>query len=484
MIEVPPAEQLGGALLRALLVACLSGVLAVPVTAAWRRSRGWSRRLLGLVLGAPVVMPWLVSVFGILRWLPELARSPLQLELLLVAAWTARVVPAVVAVRCLAPPSPWSPKARFLAASVGFRMGLGQRLRCALGSSAARGAALVFVWVFSGFAAESLLKRPGWSPWVFERLALQVAPGGLLLGTAVLVVPLLLPPLWLLFGGVFQRRGAGVVGSGDGGGPAAAPSPRRASAWLGWLLAVAGVVLVPGVALAMTLYQGLPAMAAASGRAGLGWQLLATLLAGGGGGLLAWWAAALARGFWRKGGQRSFLRPLRWCAVAAVLPGLAGPVVVATGVFAMVAALPRWLGDSPLPLLLALAWLALPAALVLRLAVVRGDLVQAQATAPPVMRFHLRGRRALWAVLFLSVWNAFEVAATAVLAPLGREPLSVFLFNQMHYGATPALAATITLAVVVTAAFACGVAWLAERSLGVRVRPGAGDGVLGDGGPS
>jgi iron(III) transport system permease protein len=118
--------------------------------------------------------------------------------------------------------------------------------------------------------------------------------------------------------------------------------------------------------------------------------------------------------------------------------------------------------DSPLPLSAALSILLLPHALLLRFIVhlardrIAGHAAELLRQAPGrrqsacgrQLHRELRGTEAglvFWGVFYLAY---FALTAAAILAPPGMTPVSVRLYNLMHYGQTPMLAGMVFLAMI------------------------------------
>lgn len=159
---------------------------------------------------------------------------------------------------------------------------------------------------------------------------------------------------------------------------------------------------------------------------------------------------------------------------AMLLPGLCGPLVIGLGVLAAVQtpAL-AWAAATPLPLVAALILSALPFVLPAR------ALAEAAATSPAAhiaglvgddvaqrrtalaLRWHLVGR-AHWLAWSVGLWCcACDLAASAILHPVGMTPVLVRLYHFMHYGQSAALSARLVLAMLVPllVALVVGACW-------------------------
>jgi ABC-type Fe3+ transport system permease subunit len=68
------------------------------------------------------------------------------------------------------------------------------------------------------------------------------------------------------------------------------------------------------------------------------------------------------------------------------------------------------------------------------------------------------GRSRFWVLALLFYWAYFDLTASAILAPPGMTPVTVRLYNLMHYGRTAVLSAMVmvSFAVPVVLAAAAG----------------------------
>jgi hypothetical protein len=179
----------------------------------------------------------------------------------------------------------------------------------------------------------------------------------------------------------------------------------------------------------------------------------ATALFGLAGGTCAWLLAGAAMPARSGVGARVWGAAVAGCAAVGLVGGM--PVGLA-----LLAALPPAAVATPVPLVAALAVLALPFALIARRLCV-DDPLPAQ-TARPLMRGDGRQRRSAaalhwrlgagprwWAWACLAWWCAWELPASAVLHPLDMEPVLVLFYNFMHYGESAALSAQLGFALLV-----------------------------------
>jgi ABC-type Fe3+ transport system permease subunit len=130
--------------------------------------------------------------------------------------------------------------------------------------------------------------------------------------------------------------------------------------------------------------------------------------------------------------------------------GLLGPLALSLTVLAAVQ-LPGLLSfrDTPVPLVLTLALVLLPLALVLKrvleLAGYQSSLHLAaliQKSRPArELTWRLSTSGKFWAVVLLFIWAYWDLTCSAILAPIGMTPVSVRLYNLMHYGQIAVLSA-------------------------------------------
>jgi len=175
-------------------------------------------------------------------------------------------------------------------------------------------------------------------------------------------------------------------------------------------------------------------------------EIISSLLFASGATLLA--AVAV---FWldrRKRGVGSLAAKI--ILLMGVCLGLLGPLVLSLAILAAVQLSPLLsLRDTPVPLVLALALVLLPLAFVvkrvLELTGYRSSLHLARLmpTSNPAreLKWRLSTSGKFWLVVLLFVWAYWDLTASAILAPIGMTPVTVRLYNLMHYGQIAALSA-------------------------------------------
>lgn len=309
------------------------------------------------------------------------------------------------------------------------------RAGCAGGPVAAF--AVVFLCAFAEFEMASLMVVKAWTVALFDAHA-----GGLALSESWrrMLGPLLCEAAAIATAlGVLGRRQAV---------PARRSPGDRASRWFAWshlLIAFTFVLMIPA---AMVLWGAVQGLGRLLENFVLSREILASLLFAAGASALAGVAA-----FGLGATARSRLRGaifFKMVLAAAVCAGLLGPLVLALTVLAAVQ-LPGLvaLRDTPAPLVFTLGLVLLPMALVLqRVRELTGHRSAWHLTrllpnsrAVRELRWRLDTSGKFWAMVLLFTWAYWDLTASAILAPVGMTPVTVRLYNLMHYGQIAALSA-------------------------------------------
>jgi ABC-type Fe3+ transport system permease subunit len=230
------------------------------------------------------------------------------------------------------------------------------------------------------------------------------------------------------------------------------PAPRRtasgATRWVAWCYLVMAFVFVLMIPAAMVLWGTLRGFKLLLENFVLGHEIISSLLFAAGATLLAtvtvFWLSRMARGR----GAGSVVG--KGILLMAMCLGLLGPLVLSLAVLAAVQ-LPGLLSlrDTPLPLLVTLGLVLLPMALVLkRVLELTGyrSALQLAALMPKShaardLTWRLSASGKFWSVVLLFMWAYWDLTASAILAPIGMTPVTVRLYNMMHYGQIAALSA-------------------------------------------
>lgn len=298
-------------------------------------------------------------------------------------------------------------------------------------------AAFMFLLAFGEFEMASLLGLRTWTVALFD-----AHTGGLALEDSFRLVraPFLVEGLTLV--GVYCLVLGKLMRCGEQPRPGFRAGCVGTLAWI-YLAVAAGVLTaIPGYRVFHGLAEG---FAVVVGNFSL-WKEVAAS------GIMAVAAAVLAHAAaaWLVERRRTSLVVLGLVS----LPGLLGPLVLGLAVVSLFQVPgPAAAYDSPLPLLLALTLLLLPPALVLRLAVRAARPAEGLHLAlllgqAPAHRSRSRGlvrtlkTRGLVVVLFLLFcWGYFDLTASSLLAPSSMPPVTVRLYNFMHYGRSSVLSA-------------------------------------------
>ena len=221
-----------------------------------------------------------------------------------------------------------------------------------------------------------------------------------------------------------------------------------ASRWFAWCHLVTAFIFVLAIPAAMVLWGTIRGFGLLVENFVLSREILASLLFAAGASTLASlaaiWLGAAARG------QQIASIICKMILVAAVFAGLLGPLVLSLTVLAAVQ-LPGliWLRDTPAPLVFTLGLVLFPVALVLKrvLELTRQQnalhlatlMDKSRAARELIWRLGTSGK--FWAMALLFVWAYWDLTASAILAPIGMTPVTVRLYNLMHYGQIAALSA-------------------------------------------
>ena len=435
---IPAADILRAAVIAGLAVA--AGLALRPLAATGRRGI-WA------LLLAPYLTPALLVGYAYSNFALALVHHPAANAVWYAALLCLKLTP-VAAIALHFSPRPLSAEAAHCWRLARGRTDWRFRWRAGCGRAPMTAFALVFLLAFGDFEMASLMNVRTWPVTLFDGHA-----GGLPLGRSLALAAGPFIVELLVLGSVMALL-ARQRGSRQEAGPR--PEAAGAAAWALLLAANALILCVP----AAVVFHG----------TAQGWRVLAENFALGReiATSLAFGATAAAAAY--------ALAPRRWwTAVAASLPGLLGPLVLAllVGAAMQTAWLCAW-RDTPAPLAAALMLLLLPLAVLLK------HLLRRTTPASAVHAARLLGgrsgrhlvwalstRRHLWAIFLLFCWGYLDLTASSILAPIGAAPVTVRLYNLMHYGQTAVLSAMVTAAIA--APLAAMAAIVASRRLWVRL---------------
>lgn len=438
----------------AVASAGLAAVAAEAVLQALRQVRARWASAAWLAAVAPLLTPAILPgyVYGDLSL--SLVRQPLLNHLLYLMLLTARLTPAAVLLLHLAPPPPMSAQASHCAALLlpcnlsrwkQIRMSLLGPLRQRLAAFC-----LVLLLAMQDFELASLLGINTWTVWLYEYQ--QGGGPSALAQSLTRASSLIALELAALAGTAFLLSNPEHA-STEGG--ASSPSTRGgwAAAGVGWiLLSLAACLLWP----LWTLTASMGSLARAFSQVA-GPMLSSTGLA---------LAASLAAMSVMHAVSRSRGLPRTGLMIALVSPGLMGSVALGLLVMAAFQALSpglhRWTYDTSLPLLLALLALLLPLAWLvqclgsgathragnhLALALKQAQDPAIRAASGALLRQMVWRPLALsWALLAMLAY--FDLGASSLLYPSDSMPVSVALYQQMHYGRNAQLSAMTLLSML------------------------------------
>ena len=219
----------------------------------------------------------------------------------------------------------------------------------------------------------------------------------------------------------------------------------HAFAWTYLSLAFAFVLLIPAV---MVLWGTIRGLKLLFENFVLGREIISSLLFAAGATLVS---AATVFCLTRLARRRGFVSVIGKAALLiAVCLGLLGPLVLSLTVLAAVQ-LPGLLSlrDTPVPVVLTLALVLLPLALVLKRVLeltgyqtslhVAALMPNSRPARELTWRLSTSGK--FWAVVLLFIWAYWDLTVSAILAPIGMTPVTVRLYNLMHYGQIAVLSA-------------------------------------------
>jgi iron(III) transport system permease protein len=457
---------LSDALVRSACIATLAVLLAWPTRVWLARLRGRTRALAWGALVAVYLVPAIIVGYTYKDMALVAQADRASLEALYGGLMLTRLIPLATLVLWLAPWA-FSREAMACYSLVAWRK-FWPSLRFWLSGPArvpALAFSLVFLFAFGDFELASLLYVKSWTVTIFDsQVGGKPVSESLLLALPAVSCQM---AVLLFVGFAFYRT------LGFGVGPRT-PAGRIEGVgfWAGWAW-----ILVPACALVIA-----PVLATGA-RAVIAFALLtydsamlreigASVIFAGIAAVCAWvlagWFSRARFGVWS--GTRAA------SALVLCVPGLLGGLVLGLcGQWLFQCPGVSHLYDTPIPLAIALTFLLFPFALLLRVllrATRPGESLHAArmlraSTSMDVRRdgarmvWELQRRGAFWAAA-LVFWLAYlELSASAILMPTGMTPVSVQLYNQMHFGRIPTLSAIACVAVAAPIALVltAGMVW-------------------------
>ncbi len=422
-------------LLRSLIVGLLAVAAARLVLPLLADRRPTVRRAAWLLLLAPYFTPVLLTGYAYANFSLSLLHHPVINVIFYSALLWWKFTPIAAVVLHFTPP-PISAEAihcRRLAAA-GSRSGHWVfliRAGCAGGPVAAF--AVVFLCAFAEFEMASLMVVKAWTVSLFDSHA-----GGLALSES-----------WRRMFGPFLCEAAAIATALVVlGRRQVIPAPRstgdgtsRLFAWGHLLIAFVFVLMIPA---AMVLWGAVRGLGLLLENFVLTREILASLMFAAGASALAGMAV-----FALGSAARSSMF-FKMILIAGVCAGLLGPLVLSLTILAAVQ-LPGLvaLRDTPVSLVFTLGLVLLPMALVLkRVLELTGHrsawhltTLLPKSRAVRELRWRLDTSGKFWATVLLFTLAYWDLTASSILAPVGMTPVTVRLYNLMHYGQIAALSA-------------------------------------------
>ena len=149
-------------------------------------------------------------------------------------------------------------------------------------------------------------------------------------------------------------------------------------------------------------------------------------------------------------------------AVGALLPGLLGSLALGLFLFEICQQIGWQPSYTPVPLVMGMVLFLLPRAIamqaMMRWGESRPDLFLAEGLASHADRrghwgaailWKLRGAGRFWMLALLFWWSYLELTLPSLLRPAGMAPAPMRLYNFLHYGHIPGLAAMLVLVLAV-----------------------------------
>ena len=445
---------------RAVFAATLATGLGVLIARQSRRVSPWARRFMWAALLAAIVSPDLVAGYAYANFSLSLARQEIANEVFVALLIAAKASGVAAVIAALIPAPALSPGGRHAVRLAGGRIGPGERLRILMRGRWDRWGsvwAISFLFAFGQFELPSLTNTTAWTVTLFDRQTLlpDLADSADPLIWPLLVELLILAPLVVCLARAVGSRRRAVEAARFSLVP-------RVAVWLVVGAIVVFSVLVPWSILAREAVAG----AGYFGQGGpnvtsytkqIGNALLYGVLSGG----LAWLAAV---------GLLKLIRSSRWrvlggvVLVAVCVPVLSGALVPSLFVVEMLQT--SWLlplRQTIVPVVVVLALMLLPRAVLLEIlfrwetnrsavhlaAMLRDSPVRAQSRAGRERLWALRGFGRFCRVALLMYWGYLDLTVSSMLAPIGMESVTLWLYNFMHYGRNASLSAMTFVAMVV-----------------------------------
>ena len=431
-------------LLRSLIIGGIAVIIVRPLCALLVDHRLSRRRIAWALLLAPYFTPTLLTGYAYANFSLSLIHHP-EINSLFYAALVGLKFAPIAAVIFHFAPAPISAEAihcrRLMAGTDSASPSALDHWIFLLKAGCARGPfaafAVVFLCAFAEFEMASLMGVKSWTVTLFDGNA---GGGALSESLRHMLGPLLCE--------VAAVATVVIVLGKHRVKPASRPAIRAKTSWFAWFYLIMAFVFVLMIPASMVLWGTVRGFRLLLENFVLSREIVSSLLFASGATLLASVAVFWLGRSTSHGGLGSIIG--KAILAIGVCLGLLGPLLLSLAVLAAVQ-LPGLLPlrDTPVPLVITLALVLLPLAFVLKrvleLIGYRSSLhlVRLMPKSPPAreLKWRLSTSGKFWIVVLLFVWAYWDLTASAILAPIGMTPVTVRLYNLMHYGQIAALSA-------------------------------------------
>ena len=445
-----------------------------------------ARQCTSAIVLVPFFMPGLVVGYAYRNASLSLVQSPLMNELLYLAIVASQLVPVAVLTLEWLPPAVLGPSGVYclqLATPLARSLPFGSRFRRMMVGEFPRlvtTGAVVALLCFQEVEVATLMQARGWAEWIFTKQAggveLVDVSGALVLPVLYgvgLVVPVL--GYWIS-GGNGTNRGHLSRGPAPGSVAQRVSNRRRAIVIMAiaWLL----TVIWPITSLMIGAWRGAGVLQFRSAI----WREIGDALV-----LAATVTSLLAMILWSIGRCQIVVRQgcsslnrsglIVVTALVVLLPGLMGSLALGLFLFEICQQIGWQPSYTPVPLVMGMVLFLLPRAIamqaMMRWGEVRSDVSLAEGLTQlagqradwgAAILWKLRGAGRFWTLALLFWWSYLELTLPSLLRPAGMAPAPMRLYNFLHYGHIPGLAAMLALVLVVPLMLMAGAhSWLSRR---------------------
>lgn len=474
-------EACGWTLFRSLAITILVLPICFQIHRRLVSSTARVRKTLWIVLLVPFFAPDLVVGYSYRNFALSLVHHAFLNEAFYALLVALKVVAVGVIVLHFAPPPPVSSSALHALRIAGrSRGGVLDGLRLTISGwirgplrTAFPAAAIVFLLSFQEFDLASMLGTTSWTVWLFDQhvQGLMLSESlRLCLGPVLCEVAVLAPLLLILVKSWTPLSVQRLV---------AVPSQIHNSITF-WSYAVVANVVVVVIPITIVIQKSLNGMGslvssvrflrniATSGMFAITAGLLVYLCAR--------WLAQCVSG--RKKGVRNLFK---LSIGLLAIPGLFGSLVLGLALLTAFQTWPlRWFYDTPLPLLVGFVLLLLPKACVLLFLTTNaapqhgihlGHLLSRsplppQSSAGRETLWHLHAKPHFWMLVLLCYWLYLELTVSYLLHPTGMDPVSIRIYDFVHYGSMSLLAFMVSMTVAAMLAVLVLVLAIRRRLIG------------------